>query len=353
MSVLRLRPLACGLFLLGLFGAAEARAQSPEAPAAAPRNAGQRAAAEALFNEGIALLEQGQAAAACPKLEESQRLDAGVGTLLYLADCYRTLGRTASAWGTFLEAAYAARATHDEREAVALEQAKGLEPMLSYLTLEMSPQPGVTVEIKQDGRVVGQGLWGTKVPVDPGEHTLEARAPGYEPWWDKAVIPPGPASQTLRVPALVRLPEVAEPPSAPAPMSVSSSADVASPYQTVGWVLVGTGGAALITGGVFALLAGSDNREADGHCRSDDPSLCNERGVELGDAARTKAAIAGAGAVVGVLGIAGGVTLLLAAPEPPTEAPLPAAARARNKPRLVLRAEATPVGGGVVLGGRW
>jgi hypothetical protein len=337
-----------------MLSAPAARAQSPEPPAAAPSNAGQRAAAEALFNEGIALLEQGQAAAACPKLEESQRLDAGVGTLLYLGDCYRTLGRTASAWGTFLEAAYAARATHDEREAVALEQAKGLEAQLSYLTLELSPQPGVAVELKQDGRVVGQGLWGTKVPVDPGEHTLEARAQGYEPWWDKVVIPPGPSSQTLRVPALVRLPEIAEVPSAPAGASASTdAADVAAaPYRTVAWVLVGTGGAALLTGGIFALLAGSDDRAADAHCRSDDPSLCNERGVELGDAARTKAAIAGAGAVIGVLGIAGGVTLLLAAPEPRTEAPLPAA-RARNKPRLELRAEATPARAGVVLGGRW
>jgi hypothetical protein len=337
-----------------MFSAAGARAQGPEAPAAAPSNAGQRAAAEALFNEGIALLEQGQAAAACPKLEESQRLDAGVGTLLYLADCYRTLGRTASAWGTFLEAAYAARATHDEREAVALEQAKGLESTLSYLTLEVSPQPGVVAEIKQDGRVIGQGLWGTKVPVDPGEHALEARAAGYEPWWDKVAIPAGPSSQTVRVPVLVRLPEVAEVASAPAAPSFSgNSVDVAAPYRTVAWVLVGTGGAALIAGGVFALLAGSDDRAADSHCRADDPSLCNERGVELGDAARTKAAIAGVGAVVGVLGLAGGITLLVAAPQPHTETVSPPAARVRNKPRLELRAAATPAQAGLVLGGRW
>jgi len=85
------------------------------------------ATAESLFNEALALLERKMPAEACPKLEASQRFDPGVGTLLYLADCYQQLGRTASAWATFREAAYMAKDRKDDREPMAVENARNLE----------------------------------------------------------------------------------------------------------------------------------------------------------------------------------------------------------------------------------
>ena len=56
----------------------------------------------------------------------------------------------------------------DDREPVAIEYARTLEPKLSYLTLEVSQQPDVDLEIKQDGKPVGQAVWGMAFPVDPG-----------------------------------------------------------------------------------------------------------------------------------------------------------------------------------------
>jgi hypothetical protein len=55
------------------------------------------AAAQALFDEAKRMLDDGQAAAACPKLEESLRLDVGIGTRYHLARCYELTRRTASA----------------------------------------------------------------------------------------------------------------------------------------------------------------------------------------------------------------------------------------------------------------
>src|SRR5262245_40239679 len=70
----------------------------PRRSAAAPRDATtgdapaieqtRVARAEAAFDKGRALLQQGRVAEACLELEESQRLDPGLGTQLNLADCY-------------------------------------------------------------------------------------------------------------------------------------------------------------------------------------------------------------------------------------------------------------------------
>ena len=93
-------------------------------------------AAEALFREARALMEEGKYAEACPKFRDSQRLDPGVGTLLNLARCYELNGQTASAWSRYGEAAAAARdAGQEGREQHAREQAARLEPTLSRIVL--------------------------------------------------------------------------------------------------------------------------------------------------------------------------------------------------------------------------
>jgi hypothetical protein len=343
--------LACFIVILS---ALPARAQPT-----APIDPAQRAAAETLFNEALALLEQGKAAEACPKLEESQQLDAGIGTLLYLADCYRTLGRTASAWGTLRDASYAAKAAGDEREAIAVEQAQALESQLSYLTLEIAPQLAPELELSNDGQPVRPAQWGTKIPIDPGEHRLEARAAGYEPWQATVTIAPGPVEQTVRVPALV--PQAAAP-APPVPVNeppVVAVADAPPPDRSrriFGWVLVGVGGASLVTSGVLALLASSDDRAADAECRADAPLLCNERGVELADSARTKATVASVVAGVGVAAVAGGVAVLLwpeAAAPAPASAPAPAATPPRARRALSADALLGADGARFVLEGRW
>jgi serine/threonine-protein kinase len=51
---------------------------------ASAQSAADKAAAEALFDHGVRLMKQNNFAEACPKLEESDRIDPAVGTLLYL-----------------------------------------------------------------------------------------------------------------------------------------------------------------------------------------------------------------------------------------------------------------------------
>src|SRR5947207_15885135 len=79
-------------------------------PAHAEAGAAQKAAAESLFDDALKAMKSGHFTEACPKLEESERIDPAIGTLLYLGECYEKTGRTASAWATFREAASAAQA---------------------------------------------------------------------------------------------------------------------------------------------------------------------------------------------------------------------------------------------------
>src|ERR1700721_2873194 len=93
--------LSLGLCLFGNMFASTASAQ--------PSTSDKEMAAQ-LFEDGRTLLEQGQFAQACPKLEESQSLDPGGGTLLNVALCHEKEGRTATAWVEFVEARGGAKA---------------------------------------------------------------------------------------------------------------------------------------------------------------------------------------------------------------------------------------------------
>src|SRR6185369_12155545 len=63
------------------------------------------AIAQSLFDEGRKLMNEKKFAEACPRLERSYKLDPAAGTLLNVAVCHEGLGRTATAWNEFREAA--------------------------------------------------------------------------------------------------------------------------------------------------------------------------------------------------------------------------------------------------------
>lgn len=284
------------------------------APRASAQSATDSATAETLFNEALALLEGKKFAEACAKLEASQTLDPGVGTLLYLADCYQRVGRTASAWATFREAAYLAKDKADERESVAIDHARELEPQLSYLTVTVTSPTTAGLELEHNGKPLGSALWGSAFPVDPGAHTIDASAPGRKAWSRTLNVAAGPRKEALLVPELLAVepePVVVEPP-APPPPAPEGTGDT---QKTVGWVLLGGGSVAVVTGGVLALLARSDDTSAAAECRPDRIQLCSPAGVELGERAETKATLAGLSAGLGLAALGAGITLLLTAPD--------------------------------------
>src|SRR5438067_2494545 len=77
-----------------------------------PKSRTDPAAAESLFFAARTLMNENKFAEACPKLEESLRLDPGLGTQFNLADCNEHIGKITTAWAGFLEVAALAKAAN-------------------------------------------------------------------------------------------------------------------------------------------------------------------------------------------------------------------------------------------------
>ena len=65
-------------------------------PLAAQPSATNKAAAEALYQQGSELFEQGELATACERFGVSHDLDPALGTMLRLADCLDRVGKSAT-----------------------------------------------------------------------------------------------------------------------------------------------------------------------------------------------------------------------------------------------------------------
>src|SRR3974390_2743685 len=164
------------------------------------------AAVQALFDEGKKLAAAGDYAHACPKFLSSYNLEHRVGTLLNLADCYEKTGRIASAGARFVEArTLAQRNNQPERADYAKQHADALEPKLSRLTISVA-QPAAGQQVMRDGTPVDAGVFGVAVPVDPGDHVVEASAPGKVAWKGTAHVEGSATAAKLEVPALADAP---------------------------------------------------------------------------------------------------------------------------------------------------
>jgi serine/threonine-protein kinase len=273
--------------------------------------AGDAAVAEQLFSEARALMAQGRYAEACAKFQASQRLDAGVGTLLNLAECYEKSGRTASAWATYLEAQGAAeRGQQPARATFAAEHARALAPHLARITIKVGVAARVPgLEVAYDDHALGPGAWGSAVPLDPGPHVIAARAPGREPWSARVELGPEQA-RLVEVPVLV--PPAAEQPARP-------SAPAATAWPAIGWGLGGAGLVAVGVGSWFGLKAFSTYRDAnEHHCTAVD---CDGEGVKLIDDSRQAALASTLCIAIGAAMLVGGVALLwFARPPRPSSA---------------------------------
>ncbi len=284
--------------------------------------------ADALFDEGRALVDAGKFAEACPKFEESQRLDPGLGTLLNLAACYESVGRLASALTAFRSAEEQARAagpSEKKREQAAADRARALEGRVARLTITLAAgdrPAGFTVT--RDGVPVPALDFGRRIAVDPGTVVISATATGYEPFRAEVVIDQTTRARTVDVPLLVSKlvggggdvlpPDGPTGPGDPITGPVDGGGGGGS-RRTLALVAVGGGVAALGAGVALGFTA--KGTYDDVACTAGDgpPAGCSPDELDAIDAARTRGNVGTIVGGAGVVAIAAGAFLYLTAPK--------------------------------------
>jgi hypothetical protein len=341
-----------------------------------------KAMATQLFKEGRTLLDEGRVGPACLKLEESQRIDPGGGTLLNLALCHERLGRTATAWVEFTEAlGLAKRDDRAQRVEFASAHIAQLETDLSRLTIEVPSGADVPdLEVKRDGTVVARAVWGSPVPVDPGDHVIEATAPEKVHWKQSVVLGPKADSKTIVIPMLDNAPAADSAASAPATPVVPAVAATAAGTEAdenahgtpasgrsvpgrgqgepspsavgtvTGWTAIALGVAGGGVGTYFALHALALKHDADRNCPG---NRCSVQGENQTSDSLKSADFATVSFGVGIAGLAVGTVILATRPSSHSSTsatlhPAPAA--------LTLTGgdvSLGPGGGQVSISGRW
>jgi hypothetical protein len=306
---------------LGIVGALAAFAW----PAAARADDG--GTAQALFDQAVADLEQGNAKAACPAFAESQRIDPRPGTLFALADCEVALGKIASALGHYHEyigwvsrLPDSSQQRHAERVALARGQVEALEPKVPTLVLALSPSAPSGTVVERDGVPFQGASLGVALPIDPGEHVIVTRAPGGAEERVSITLEAG-ESKRLELPQTPFAPPAAAPPAA-APPAVEPTArpPVENPkgdgsvQRTLAYVTGGVGIAGLLVGSITGLLAFDRKATVDDEC-PDGRNSCSKAGVDAADSGKSLATASTVAFAVGLAGVATGVTLILTAPD--------------------------------------
>jgi hypothetical protein len=328
------------------------------APSSLARGA-EPSTAEALFREGRELLARGDYASACPKLQESQRLDPAPGTEFNLGRCYELLGRLASAWGAYADVA---QVTHSlgqkEREMLARERVAAIEPRLSFVVVKAASRAD-GLRLSRDGSPMPLAQLDVAIPIDAGNHVLAAEAPGRRSWETQFRISHEAERVVVEVPSLEPVPPEAgdapgplegatpagagdsarggEAPSADAHVQAPPpvSASRGSAQRTISFAILG---ASLVAAG-FGTYFGIEHIEVGNESRTHGPNASSQYQQSQTDGDLADATFI----CFGVLAVAGGILLFTA----PRAQKTPAVAR------LAVTFTGEPQGAGAVLTGSW
>jgi hypothetical protein len=307
---LRRAAVVLSLLVAMVVSQAPARAQGSDA-----------ALATELFNAGRDLMNGGNFTAACPKLAQSARLDAKVGTLARLAECEEKLGQMVPARGHWQQATNLARVQNDDRLAhvqAELGRVDKLVPKVNVTLAEPAPA-GLSVMI--DGVDAGAASLGLPLPVEAGRHTVVVSADGKEPFSITVVTKGDGAVTPVTVPRLEDAPKSSIPLVTPRSIGHSGSgtqARVPASFWTAprkaGLTVGATGAAVLVAGAVFGVLAKVELDKSNGDGCMAGTAFCSGQGTSQRNTAFTDGTVGTVLLVAGGVVMATGVAVLVLVP---------------------------------------
>lgn len=297
------------------------------------------ATAKALFDQGKTLFAEGKYGEACVKLEASFKMKELSGTGGLLGACYEKIGRLASAWSAYRDSAVMAeKQGNAERAAASREKAAELLPKLAHVAIDATAIAKIPkVKLTIDGTEQVLSALGDPIPVDAGQHLVEATAIDYKPSKQTIDIQDG-ENQKLAIPVLV------EDPTRRLALEkrVAEEHRIARRRKLMTYGFVGAGGASLVAATTLGLLAKRQwSRARDLGCTDSGTCPMGSGGVDEVNGAATKADVATYVGAAGLLLVGAGVFVRLTSPKPHTEREL----------RLLPTASGTAAG--VVVEGRF
>lgn len=273
------------------------------------------AAADALFREGREAMKRGDYAAACPRFAESQRLDPAGGTVLNLAECESKMGRLASAWQHYQEAADTLPAG-DPRRDHAKAQAAALDKRLPRLVVRLQPDAPAGTKVQRDGVEWSSVALGSALPVDPGRHVITVTSPGHADSRIEVILSEAERKELSVTAGAVLdtgdkrgLGAQADAPAASTNATRADATSRGSGGRTWAYVAGGVGAAGLVVATISGLMLMSKNKTIDSHCDAD--KTCDDAGLDAASGAKGLVPINTVSWVVAVAGIGTGTYLFL------------------------------------------
>jgi hypothetical protein len=281
-------------------------------PASAqPKDA--REQARALGERGVALLNEGKYAEALSDLEKADGLYHATTLTFYIGECNKYLGHLLEARAAFEkvvsdplppDASGPIRASHEKAKA----ELAGIGKRIPWIAIELVPDERQSANITVDGKPVSADKIG-HVDLNPGIHSVEA-----------ARVTGGTSRATVTLKEgenkSVRLEFAATAPTGPAlatPSEAAVDVDAASgtkhPLRVPGVVVLAVGGTSLVVGVVVGAASIAKVNAFKGDCSPN--GSCPKSDAPLGASANTFATVSDIAFIVGGVGVAAGVTLVL------------------------------------------
>lgn len=314
---MRTRSLSFGATFAIIVGlAAPARADGEEPSSA------DVAAARALGQDGVKLAEAGNCGEAIDKLARAEKIFHAPTTLARLGECQVQTGKIVEgtenlnrvARESLAPGAPAAFVQAQERAKKVLAEAK---PKIAKLKIAVAGPSDVAWTVKVDGEAMPLANLNTNRPMDPGEHVVEASAPGYKLARAKVTLPEGGTdSVALTLEADPNAKVVTPAPSVDSTprQRVDNNAPVpppeptAAPSRVPAFVALGIGVVGVGVGSVFGLMATSKKNELESACLN---KACTPDQQDNIDTGKTFGNVSTVGFVVGAVGLVAGAYLLL------------------------------------------
>jgi tetratricopeptide (TPR) repeat protein len=278
---------------------------------AQPAQTPQQKQADDAFKKGRELLKQGNFIDACDEFSKSQRLDPANGTLFNIAQCSEKIGRLATAASAYRE--LIKKDTNPERLELSRKGLADIEKRIPKIIAKIDNPPKniiITLDSKSGSAAI---LPNEPVEANFGEYTLVARAKGYTEMISKFRIGEEGSTKTVEV---TLLPGASNSDIIKKPGERSTDKPPRNTRKLLGIGLTAVGGATLVTGGVFGVMARSKWNEAKDACggATCDSQMALDAANALSDQARSKATLSTIFVISGALVAGAGIALWVTAP---------------------------------------